>query len=52
MAGMRDKLIHQHFGVDTGAVWDSINEDLPSLKSKIIEMLPFEKTGFPDQVGE
>jgi len=40
MAGMRDKLIHQYFGVDKGAVWDSINEDLPSLKSKIIEMLP------------
>jgi uncharacterized protein with HEPN domain len=40
MAGMRDKLIHQYFGVDRGAVWDSINDDLPSLKSKIIKILP------------
>ena len=39
IAGMRDKLIHQYFGVDKGAVWASINEDLPSLKSKIIEMI-------------
>lgn len=46
MAGMRDKLIHEYFGVDLDAVWDTINIDLPPLKYKInnvideIEKLP------------
>ena len=44
MAGMRDKLIHQYFGVDITAVWDSINDDLPPLKDKIIEILESEKS--------
>ncbi len=39
MAGMRDKLIHQYFGVDLAAVWDSVEQDLPSLKAKILEIL-------------
>ena len=44
IAGMRDKLIHQYFGVDITAVWDSINDDLPSLKDKIIKILESEKS--------
>jgi uncharacterized protein with HEPN domain len=44
MAGMRDKLIHQYFGVDITAVWDSINDDLPPLKDKIIKILESEKS--------
>ena len=35
MAGMRDKLIHQYFGVDIAAVWATIAQDLTSLKSDI-----------------
>ncbi|WXG46964.1 MAG: DUF86 domain-containing protein [Candidatus Atabeyarchaeum deiterrae] len=35
MAGMRDKLIHDYFGVDTDAVWDTVEKDIPSLKSKL-----------------
>ncbi len=39
MAGMRDKLIHQYFGVDIFAVWDSIEQDLPLLKEQITNIL-------------
>lgn len=35
MAGMRDKLIHDYFGVDLEAVWKTIKEDLPILKSAL-----------------
>ena len=36
MAGMRDKLIHDYFGVDIMAVWKTAKEDLPLLKKKLI----------------
>jgi uncharacterized protein with HEPN domain len=39
MAGMRDKLIHEYFGVDLKRVWRTIKEDVPSLKPKIKEVL-------------
>lgn len=32
MAGMRDKLIHEYFGVDLKRVWKTIKEDIPNLK--------------------
>jgi len=32
MAGMRDKLIHEYFGVDLRAVWDTAKKDIPNLK--------------------
>ena len=35
IAGMRDKLIHDYFGTDIGAVWDTAKDDIPSLKSKL-----------------
>jgi uncharacterized protein with HEPN domain len=30
-AGMRDKLIHEYFGVDLGTVWTVIKDELPPL---------------------
>ena len=32
MAGMRDKVIHEYFGVDLKRVWNTVNNDIPRLK--------------------
>ena len=32
MAGMRDKLIHEYFGVNIKRVWKTVKEDIPNLK--------------------
>ncbi len=39
MAGMRDKLIHGYFGVDIGAVWDTVKNDIPDLEKRIKAIL-------------
>lgn len=36
--GMRDKIIHQYFGVDLKTVWDTVNNDLPDLKEKLLSI--------------
>jgi uncharacterized protein with HEPN domain len=32
MAGMRDELIHEYFGVDLRVLWDTAEKDVPPLK--------------------
>jgi uncharacterized protein with HEPN domain len=39
IAGMRDKLIHQYFGVDISAVWETVVHDLLLLKDDISSIL-------------
>ena len=39
MAGMRDKLIHEYFGVDVSILWKVATEEIPSLKAEIQQVL-------------
>ena len=39
IAGMRDEMIHEYFGVDLSIVWNVVVKDLPTLKRKIDELL-------------
>ncbi len=39
ITGMRDKLIHQYFGVDMAGVWDTAEQDIPTLKSNLTKLL-------------
>lgn len=36
IAGMRDKLLHQYFGVDIEIVWKVCEEDIPDIKKKLL----------------
>ncbi len=37
--GMRNILVHGYFDIDTDIVWDTIQQDIPALKSAIEQML-------------
>ena len=35
IAGMRDKLIHEYFGINRKVVWNTVKHDIPVLKEQI-----------------
>jgi uncharacterized protein with HEPN domain len=39
MTGIRDKLIHQYFGVDLEVIWRTVHDDLPPLVSALEPVL-------------
>jgi len=39
MKSMRNKVIHEYFGVDLDVVWETINEDLPGLGKMIRKII-------------
>src|SRR4051794_32008601 len=39
MAGVRDKLIHDYFGVNTDIVWQIVRDELPLLAVQVVGVL-------------
>jgi uncharacterized protein with HEPN domain len=39
MTGIRNKIIHEHFNINFAIVWDTIQDDLPLLKTTIESIL-------------
>ncbi len=39
MAGMRDKLIHEYFGVDYEILWETIKKRIPELRKEYLILL-------------
>jgi uncharacterized protein with HEPN domain len=39
IAGMRDKLIHEYFGIALDIVWSAVQEDLPELQKDLTPVL-------------
>ena len=39
MKGMRNKLIHEYFGVNVKVIWKTVKEDLPPLKEILNKIL-------------
>ncbi len=38
IAGMRDMLVHEYWGIDINVVWETIQESLPILKIEILKI--------------
>ena len=38
IAGLRDVVVHQYFGLDLELIWDVVKKDIPQLKPKILSV--------------
>ena len=41
MEGIRNKLIHEYFGVDLKIVWETVKKDIPHLKLEVERILEY-----------
>lgn len=41
MEGIRNKLIHEYFGVDLKIVWETVKKDIPYLKLEVEKILEY-----------
>jgi uncharacterized protein with HEPN domain len=41
-AGLRDIIIHQYFGIDYEAIWDTITNEIPEMLLEIERIIEFE----------
>lgn len=39
MVSMRNKVVHEYFGVDIDILWETVNKDLPNLKKQIKKVI-------------
>jgi uncharacterized protein with HEPN domain len=49
MAGMRDIIAHEYFGVDENIVWDIVKNQMATLLSQVRRILNIEDQNEPDQ---
>ena len=42
MSGMRDKVVHEYFGLDWQLLWGAAVDDVPLLRQQITSILQFE----------